>query len=262
MINIYKRQEDRLQVAKLIDKIQISNRQNKIVHTNFLDLYQKKLVENVLKKIGKENVEFLGGFKQAERTICILYPEKCKKISQEILIKEIIDVVRVKLSKENYGKYAHNNYLGALMKIGLQREKIGVILVEENGADIIVMKEISQYVKDNLSQLTRFSKSQIEIISLENLRKVEIKKQEFKINVSSLRLDNIVSELSNTSRKKTEEILAQERVFINFEVQTKNTKQVKQGDKITIRGKGRFEIKEIIGKTRSGRIVVVVEKYV
>jgi len=52
-----------------------------------------------------------------------------------------------------------------------------------------------------------------------------------------------------------------ERVFINFQVETKKTKQIKVGDMITIRGKGRFFVKEIVGQTRSGRIIIKTEKF-
>jgi len=80
--------------------------------------------------------------------------------------------------------------------------------------------------------------------------------------VPSLRLDNIVSDLARTSRSKASEIIAQERVFINGQSETKNSKNVKLNDIITIRGKGRFIIKEFTGTTRSGRTVILIEKYV
>ena len=54
----------------------------------------------------------------------------------------------------------------------------------------------------------------------------------------------------------------QERVFLNFKLETKSSKQVKVGDCITIRGKGRFEFKEISGNTRKGRYVVKFDKFV
>ena len=37
---------------------------------------------------------------------------------------------------------------------------------------------------------------------------------------------------------------------------------IKVGDKITVRGKGRFVVKQIEGTTRSGRTVLVIEKFV
>ena len=93
-----------------------------------------------------------------------------------------------------------------------------------------------------------------------SLRKVKTEKEEITITVSSMRLDNIVSELAKCSRSKALEYLVQERVFVNFEVITKQTKEIKELDRITIRGKGRFEIKEILGNTRKGNIVLKVEK--
>ena len=83
-----------------------------------------------------------------------------------------------------------------------------------------------------------------------------------KIIVPSLRLDNFVSDLARTSRSKASQIIDQERVFVNGQNETKASKQLKLNDVITIRGKGRFVIQEFTGTTRSGRIVVVVEKYI
>ena len=74
-------------------------------------------------------------------------------------------------------------------------------------------------------------------------------------------MDNIVSDLARTSRSKASEIIAQERVFINGQSETKNSKNIKLNDIITIRGKGRFIIKEFTGTTRSGRTVILIESY-
>lgn len=144
------------------------------------------------------------------------------------------------------------------MKLGIKREKIGDILVDEEGADIIVSSEILKFLLNNLTQLTRFQKSKIEEILLSDLRKIKIQKEERTITVSSMRLDNIVSELAKCSRSKANELLMQERVFVNFENITKATKEIKENDRITIRGKGRFEIKEITGNTRKGKIIILI----
>ena len=77
-----------------------------------------------------------------------------------------------------------------------------------------------------------------------------------------MRLDNIVAEIAKCSRNKALEYLIQERVLVNFEVITKQTKEVKIRDRITIRGKGRFEIKEVLGNTKKGRIFLQIEKFV
>ena len=104
ILSKYKKQEDKLLIAKLFDKITITEKQNKITYTNFLDLYQKKLLEKVLKEIHKENGIFFGGYETAERTVLSFYPEKLEGISIERLSKEILEVVRINLPKESIRK--------------------------------------------------------------------------------------------------------------------------------------------------------------
>jgi len=147
------------------------------------------------------------------------------------------------------------------MKLGIAREKIGDILVDDKGADILVAPEMLKFLLNNIPSLTRFSKSKIEQINLENLKIPEIQTQIIKITISSMRLDNIVSELARCSRGKANEILEQERVLVNYEIVQKSSKEIKENDIITIRGKGRFVVKEIIGNTRKGRIVLNIESF-
>ena len=158
--------------------------------------------------------------------------------------------------------YTHRNYLGGIIKLGMKREKVGDILVADDGADIIVKEETAKILSKDLETLTRFQNSKIDVIDLSDLRTPEIKVEEIDIIVPSLRLDNIASDLARTSRSKIVQVMAQERVFINGQCETKPSKAVKMGDVITIRGKGRFVVKEIKANTRSGRMVVSIDKYV
>ena len=124
------------------------------------------------------------------------------------------------------------------------------------------MEDFSEILKNELPSLTRFENSKISIQEITDIRKKEIKIEEISIIVPSLRLDNIVSDLAKTSRSKAAQIINLERVFVNGQNETKLSKQLKLNDVITIRGKGRFIIKEFTGTTRSGRTVIKIEKYV
>lgn len=262
LLKDYKKQEDKICLSQLLDKMELSKKNNKIEHTDFLDMYQVALVENFLRKIQFKNYILYGGYDDAERKIAIIYPENYNEIMVEKNYNKIMQVVRITLSEEEIGKYTHRNYLGGIVKLGLKREKVGDILVANEGADIISKSEFSNILKSELSTLTRFSNSKIEIVALQQIKPKEIKTEEVKIIVPSLRLDNIVSDLAKTSRSKAATIIEQERVFINGQNETKLSKQIKLNDIVTIRGKGRFVIKEFSGTTRSGRFIVLVEKYI
>ncbi len=262
ILNSYKKEEDRLLVAKVLDKLELSKKRNKIANTDFLDMYQKNIIQNLLNHIHCTNYMFYGGNDDVERTVVIFYPEKFNENIMEKNYKQIMSIVQIILPKDLTRKYTHRDYLGGLMKLGIKREKIGDIIVFEGGADIIVLNEKLDFIVTNLSNLTRFSKANITIKEINELHEVEVKTEIVQIIISSLRLDNIVSEIAKTSRTKAEEIIRQGRVFVNFENITKDSKMLKELDIITIRGKGRFKIVDVERNTKKGKLVVNVEKYV
>ena len=148
------------------------------------------------------------------------------------------------------------------MKLGIKREKLGDILVFEDGADIVASAEICKYVVDNLQQLTRFSKAIITELNIKEIREPDVKKEEIRIVVASLRLDAIVAELANCSRNVANEIIENQKVFINYENESRNSRLLNEGDVIVIRGKGKFIVKLINGETRKGKLSVTVEHYI
>ena len=257
LLKDYKKQEDKMCLSKILDKIESSKTNNKLEYTDFLDMYQVSLVENFFRKIRFENFKLYGGYSDAERRIAIIYPEKCDITMIEKDYSKILKIVRIELLEEEKGKYTHRNYLGGIVKLGLKREKVGDIIVSDEGADIIVLEDFSTILKEQLRLLTRFENSKIIIESIENIKEKKVKFEQVKIIVPSLRLDNFVSDLAKTSRSKAVQIIKEERVFINGQNETKASKNLKLNDVITIRGKGRFVIKAFEGTTRSGRTVVI-----
>ena len=210
----YKRPEDKMCLSQVLDKIEFSETREKIEHTDFLDMYQISLVENFLRKIALSNYQLYGGYEEAERKMLWIYPRKYDNKMLEKNYQKILKIVRVNLLEEK-GKYTHRNYLGGIIKLGLKREKVGDIIVYEEGADIITSNDFSDILKEQLPFLTRFKNSKIEVEEIDKLKKKEITKEEIKIIVPSFRLDNFVSDLAKTSRSKAVQIIEQERVFIN-----------------------------------------------
>ena len=264
ILNKYKKPEEKLILSKVFDKINFCNTRNQVQITDFLDLAQQQLIQKFLQTQKISNFIFFGAVEEAERKVAVFYPSKLAELVEENKFDfgEWIKAIRISLPNENKGKYGHKNYLGALMKLGIKREKVGDILVDENGADIIIHKDILEFLLNNLPELTRFQKANIEEIGLNELREVEIRKEQITITVSSMRVDNIVAELAKCSRNKALELIEQERVLVNFEQVLKQTREIKEKDRITIRGKGRFEIKEIVANTKKGKTKVLVLQFV
>lgn len=261
IIQKYKNRDDKLLVAKVYDKLKFCESKNKIQTTDFFDTVQKNVVQKFLDLQKVNNYFFFGGYEESERMMLIIYPQKLEDRISNIDLNEYIKAIRITLPNEIQGEYTHRNYLGGIMKLGIEREKIGDILVDNTGADILISPEVLRFLITNIPSLIRFSKSKIEQIQIEELKQIEVKKEIITVTIPSMRLDNIVSELARCSRGKANEILEQERVLVNYEVNSKPSKEIKENDIITIRGKGRFKIKQISGNTKKGRILLDIERF-
>ena len=147
------------------------------------------------------------------------------------------------------------------MKLGVRREKIGDILIRENGADIIILDEIADFLESHLGELTRFKSARINRIKIGDVEPQKREFEELVVIVSSMRLDNFVAEFSRTSRTKAVERINGQKVFVNEQLETRFSKKIKEGDVITVRGKGKFKIEKIANKTKSDRFLVNVKKY-
>lgn len=255
------KEEDKLLEAKVFDKIKQSKNRNQFSHTDFLDLSQQELVKKIMTIHHFDHGKLFGGYEGAERRMLIIFPQMIQEyIDEDSYYKKIVKGIRILLPKELYGTYEHRNYLGALMKLGIKREKIGDILIREDGADIIISIEIEKFLLENLKTLTRFQKAKISSISISEVMVAPTKKEQFTINVPSMRLDCIVGELARCSRSSALALIQQERVFVNFKEELSQGKQISENTYITIRGKGRFRIVKIEGTTRSGRLNILIEK--
>lgn len=222
---------------------------------------EKTIAEKFLRENSIKNYIFFGGNgEDSERKVLIFFPEKFSKEIIEKNYDQMISVIRIELPKDE--EYEHRVYLSGIMKLGVKREKVGDILVRKNGADIIVLNEVSQFLLSNLSELTRFRRAKFSLI---NVKDIEIQEKQFEdinIIVSSMRLDCFVSELARTSRGKAIQIIEEQRVFVNYNLETKFSKKINMGDVITIRGKGKFVVQEIISKTKSDKYFLNIKKYV
>lgn len=263
----YSKEEDKILVAKLLDKVQFVSQKNQIQTTDFLDGYEQKIAQKVLQQVKYKTAIFYGGYEEAERKMIYFFPEKLMDLIEEDLqndkmIQKEMKAITIELPNDLKGKYQHRDYLSGLMKLGIKREKIGDILVREDGADILVQEDILNYLLINLPELTRFQKAEIFVKEISELEVVSIKLEKMIILVPQLRLDVVISELLHISRTKANEVIEQERVLVNYEMKMKNATMLQENDLLTIRGKGKFKIGEIVSQTAKGKLRVEVNKYV
>lgn len=255
----YKNSEYKILIAKIIDKYNFCKLKNKITYTDFLNISEISIAKKILEEEKIKNYVFYGVKENADRNILVFYPEKFSKEIVEKNYEEILEIIRIKLP--NNIKYEHREFLSGIMKLGIKREKFGDIIVTDFGADVIVFSEISKVLLEDLKTLTRFKRAEINVLNIKELVNVEPEFENIHIIVSSLRLDNFVSELAKTSRLGSQDLIKEGKIFINSINEFKDSKKININDTITIRGKGKFIFDSIEKETKSGKFLLNLRKY-
>ena len=192
-----------------------------------------------------------GLFEEAERRV-IAFNNKYN-------IDYPIEALQIR-NKSNFSNLRHKDYLGAILSLGIDRNKIGDVVVKGDRAYVPVMEDISSYILNNLASI---GKSPVEISILYDLVDLpSIDFDEISINVQSLRLDSVVAKLANISRSKAIELLDSSKVLVNYVKSKDKSQELLKGTRLTIRGNGKYIVGDIIGETRSGKQRIIVKKYV
>jgi len=239
-----------IKMRQLLDKIQIVLNNHILETTDFLDPYERKLAVSVLNRFPDINYLEYGGYNDAERKIIIIFPDY---FAQDNIMKGV-SIFRVDGSLDLMN---HRDYLGALLNLGIVRDKIGDILVHDDFGFIMVMEEISDYIQYNFEKVGN-TKIKIKSVNEEDIVIPKTEFKEIKKFLTSLRLDVIISGAYNLSRKKSNSLVKAENVKLNWETINKSYVELEPGDIVSVRGYGRFILHNIEGKSKKGRLMCII----
>ena len=237
--------------ARINDTVCICERSQKPKFLGFLSREQSVFAERMLENLNVK-YDFFGGYDFSERVFLGCFPDWADEFSFPI------DAITFTYRKTD--KLTHRDFLGSLMALGLTRESIGDILIEEGRAVVFVSSDVSKYITEQVEKIGRIG------VALKYGFQTPLPAgdilADFTETVSSQRLDCIVSALAGFSRSKSEKIIAEGFVKINSDVCEKTTKTVTEGDIVTIRSKGKFIIEALTDKTKKNRIILKYKKYI
>lgn len=216
----------------------------------FLTPSQSAIVQKQL--IGKAKHNFFGGYDMAERTMLCFLPDWCDEPQYPISA--------ITFTYRKCDKLGHRDFLGALMALGIVREAVGDILVEDGRAVVFVHSELADFIS---SQIEKIGSVGVTITKgFAGPLPTCGKKQEFVSTIASSRIDCVVSALCNFSRREAAERISDGMVSVNSLACEKTTRTIVEGDIVTIRQKGRFEILSCSEFSKKGRIILKYNKYV
>lgn len=250
--------DDRLTIAKILDKMGQSERKNIPVTTDFLSPREQALAVDVLHLAGwsDDRTVIWGGVDSAERKVLLFLPDW---LPPEFATDEVpLRVLHCEFRSEFH--LSHRDFLGALMGLGVVREKVGDIYVGQNQCDLIVLNTVSDFLLQNFNQAGR-AKMNVKEIDVSTLEVPEVKCEMVRNTVMSLRLDSIASGGFKLSRTKAASLIEGGRVQVNWRDCVKPDRLLAKGDIISARGYGKIELYKVGGVSRKGRTAIQIKRY-
>ena len=234
--------DDKIMVSHLLDIDFRANEKGIVLSGDFLDLNRASVMADA-EKYFSCNLHFFGGFDDAERKVIYFVPDGTDPEYKDLCL----------LSSSASAPLSHREVLGSLMSLGIDRKLIGDILISEKQVQIIAKKEISGFIVQNFLRAGRVKLS-FEECSIEELEAPEKNTKEITGTIKTLRLDSVVALAFGLSRSSAKEFINASKVFVNDKNILKSDFPVKEGDKLTLRGKGKAFLKEVGDLSRKERI--------
>lgn len=225
----------------------------------FLSDREQDLARAALGRVGvRDGWRFDGGWPEAERRVLCLEPEhsygECPVRCVQLQCRAL----------PGAGLPAHKDYLGSLMGLALKREALGDILLPADApgtAYVFALEPAAKLICQELCQAGRTE------VSTRLLEPEEIpafpapERQLLTATVSSLRLDAVLSAMLHVSRGTAAELIEAGRVEINHLPVEKPHAPVYEQDVFTVRGKGRFRLTALPGKSKKDRSIIEFFQY-
>lgn len=246
------KRDDEALASRFRDAVRLSqNGQARFL--GFLDEREATAAESFAKRNGLSNVLLWGGYPGAERVMFGAFPEFLEPDGAAFPIAAVTARYRT------CDRLSHRDFLGALLHAGLSRAALGDILAEEGRCVFFCRAELADFL---LSQVEKIGGVGVRLTQgFEEPLPAAHRFEEWSAVVASARLDCTVAAAAGTSREKAAELIRSGLVQQNHAAVLSPDAAVREGDKLSVRGKGRFVLDRLGPVTKKGRLSIRGRKY-
>ena len=247
LLHMAQNEAERLIIAKALDKARQAEMQGQLALGDFHDPAQLAVLQRVMRhRRGEARLFSFGGFNGAERTRVCLAPEDLAPGYNDFALSVVSLTPRSKGAK-----LEHRAVLGSMMSLGIKRDKIGDVVILDTGAFVIVDSAIAEQIGMDTVGSEPVS---VDLRGLDVLKGYEPVFVSATVTVASMRLDALVAAIYRLSRADAAALISRGLVKVNHVPTAAVAHEVKEGELLSVRGKGRAKVNRLLGNTQKGRL--------
>lgn len=241
-------------LEELADK---AYRNSQYLFTGFLSEAELNLYYSMERELSYVPVTVFGGTEDCERMM-LRFGDK-----ELCGFEEPFPIACIKISPliEKFGEeLSHRDYLGALMNLGIERSTLGDIVIKGKHAFLFCAEKMAPYILENLDKVRHTS---VRCEPAGSVPESTVTRLERKLlQVSAVRADSIIAKAYNLSRSESVNLFRAKKVFVNGRLNENNSGQLKGGDKVSVRGYGRFRYLGAVSETKKGKLNIEIDLYI
>lgn len=247
-------QEDAVLLARVQEALQNARFRGRPSFVGFLDERQALLAASSANRQKDVTFALDGGYDGAARVMFGAFPPYVQPDRAEFPLEAV--TVRFRTG----AGVTHRDLLGSLMALGVARDVLGDLLLEDGRAVFFARQEMVPFFEEELKKV---GGEGVRVCAGAELPLPGgAKFAEISATVASPRLDCVVAALCNCSRGAAAELIAKGLVTLNFTECTAVSAEVAEEDKISVRGKGKFVVDRIGPQTKKERLGFRARKYI
>lgn len=240
-------------IRRLEDLSERCERSCTLTSTGFLTPAEQAAVEEWARYTRQSNMFLFGGREYCERRAAFFLPYYMTR--EDFDPAEHICAVKV---QSFFGTPEHRDYMGSILGLGIKREWLGDIYIKDSTAYVFCLPSVEGLLLSDLSKVRNCGVKTYRC-PLDEVPVPVRKVKEVSFTVKSMRLDSVTAGIFNLSRTSAAEFIQLGAATLNH-VQCMDTDaSIKEGDVISLRGKGKGSIKECGGTSKKGRLFVTAE---
>ena len=225
--------------------------------TDFLGLDEQSLFSQVRREISHVKYKAFGGADGTERIMIRFGDEDELGWSEDFPIK----ILECSARAEKWAdRLTHRDFLGAILNLGIERSEIGDIVIRDKTAFVFVSERIAPFIKENLS---RAKHTDLLVREIDELPSGALyTTQERTVQCNSPRIDALVARVFCLSRDDSQALFSKGLVFVDGRETESCSRELKAGETVSVRGKGRFVFHGMVSLSKKGKLNLKVEVFI
>ena len=155
----------------------------------------------------------------------------------------------------------HQDILGTLFSLNLSIYVYGDIVIDNGNYYLFVLPVISRYLESNLINIRNVPIT-LEKKNLSTIANYQRKYEKIEMQVSSLRIDVILSKITRLSRNSISEKIKSNEIYLNYNILTNNSYIIKENDIFSIKKYGKYKYNNVVNITKKGNFIIAIDKYI